>query len=37
MGALDAPTNIAVSGHIYVADKGDYYQICDGLPQMEAR
>ncbi len=37
MGALESPTNIEVSGHIYVADKGDYYQIEDGLPQMEAR
>ncbi|RJL05248.1 GFA family protein [Paracoccus siganidrum] len=32
-GALDAPTGLRPSGHIYVADKGDYYDITDGLPQ----
>ena len=33
MGALDAPTGAALGHHIFVADKGDYYQIADGLPQ----
>lgn len=35
MGAFDAPTDIALAHHIYVADKGDYYNIADGLPQNE--
>jgi len=33
MGAFDAPTNTKLAIHIYVADKGDYYEITDGLPQ----
>ncbi|MGF1477637.1 MAG: GFA family protein [Geminicoccaceae bacterium] len=33
MGAFDCPTGTTVAMHIYVADKGDYYQIADGLPQ----
>lgn len=33
LGALDAPTGITLEKHIFVADKGDYYQIADGLPQ----
>lgn len=32
-GAVDAPTGLHLAGHIYVADKGDYYDIADGLPQ----
>ena len=32
-GAIDAPTGLTLAGHIYVADKGDYYPIADGLPQ----
>ena len=24
-------------GHIYCADKGDYYELSDGLPQAEQR
>ncbi len=32
-GTLDKPTGLAASMHIFVADKGDYYQITDGLPQ----
>ena len=32
-GALDTPTGIALKEHIFVADKGDYYEIADGLPQ----
>lgn len=34
-GAVDAPTGQRLAGHIYVADKGDYYDIADGLPQEE--
>ena len=33
MGAFDAPTDTKMTGHIFVADKGDYYDIADGLPQ----
>ncbi|MBT8087569.1 MAG: GFA family protein, partial [Gammaproteobacteria bacterium] len=32
-GTLDAPTGLKAIEHIYVADKSDYYQIADGLPQ----
>jgi len=35
LGALDAPTGLGLEEHIYVADKGDYYEIADGLPQKE--
>ncbi|MEM9371380.1 MAG: GFA family protein [Pseudomonadota bacterium] len=31
LGPLDAPTGIQVDSHIFVADKGDYYEIDDGL------
>ncbi|WP_425044418.1 GFA family protein [Primorskyibacter sp. S87] len=33
MGALDAPTGLTLTRHIFVADKGDYYNITDELPQ----
>jgi hypothetical protein len=33
MGAFDAPTGTKLAIHIFVADKGDYYEIKDGLPQ----
>ena len=32
-GCLDEPTGLALAGHIYVGEKGDYYDITDGLPQ----
>ncbi len=32
-GALDQPKGLQLQGHIFVADKGDYYDIADGLPQ----
>jgi hypothetical protein len=31
---MDKPTGLAISMHIFVADKGDYYEIDDGLPQF---
>ena len=34
-GTLDGQTGIKTSKHIFVADKGDYYDIADGLPQHE--
>ena len=33
MGAFDAPTGTRLHEHIFVASKGDYYEIADGLPQ----
>jgi hypothetical protein len=33
MGAFDSPTDTRLAMHIHVADKGDYYEIADGLPQ----
>ena len=35
MGAFDDPTNTKIERHIFVADKGDYYDIADGLPQNQ--
>lgn len=34
-GTLDGETGLALERHIFVADKGDYYDIADGLPQAE--
>ena len=33
IGAFDSPTGTKIEKHIFVADKGDYYEIKDGLPQ----
>ena len=35
MGAFDGPTHTSLSLHIFVAEKGDYYAIADGLPQND--
>lgn len=35
MGAFDKPTHTRIALHIYVADKGDYYDIADDAPQYE--
>lgn len=35
LGAVDGPTGRTLEKHIYVGDKGDYYQIADGVPQEE--
>ncbi len=32
-GSLDHTRGIETCGHIFVAEKGDYYEIADGLPQ----
>ena len=32
-GALDQPTGLRVAGHIHCADRGDWYDVDDGLPQ----
>ncbi|WP_212523676.1 GFA family protein [Actibacterium sp. MT2.3-13A] len=33
MGAFESPTGTHLAIHIYVDDRGDYYEIADGLPQ----
>jgi hypothetical protein len=33
LGAFDGPTGTFIAEHIFVGDKGDYYEICDGAPQ----
>lgn len=33
MGCLDEPTGLRLADHIYVGEKGDYYELADGLPQ----
>lgn len=35
MGTIDGPTGVKLKQHIFVADKGDYYEIKDGLPQND--
>ena len=37
MGCVDAPTGLSLADHIFVDEKGDYYQIEDGLPQSPGR
>jgi hypothetical protein len=34
-GSIDDTAGITVQGHIFVAEKGDYYEITDGLPQFD--
>jgi hypothetical protein len=34
-GAFDYPSGLRAESHIFVADKGDYYEIGDDLPQYE--
>lgn len=33
-GSLDQPTGLRTVRHIFTADRGDYYQITDGLEQV---
>jgi hypothetical protein len=33
-GCLDTPTDLRTVRHIFVADKGDFYEIKDGLEQL---
>ena len=35
LGAFDNPTATHIEKHIFVAEKGDYYEIADGLPQSQ--
>jgi hypothetical protein len=32
-GTVDPPTRLKLKQHIFVADKSDYYEIADGVPQ----
>ncbi|GHB44755.1 aldehyde-activating protein [Pseudovibrio japonicus] len=34
-GCIDAPSNLEVSKHIFVKDKGDYYEITDDALQIQ--
>jgi hypothetical protein len=34
-GAVDGPLGVKLAEHIFVAKKGDYYDLTDGLPQHE--
>lgn len=35
MGVFEKPTDTRLALHIFAAEKGDYYEITDGLPQNE--
>jgi len=35
MGAFDSPTGTHLAMHIFVVEKGDYYEIADGLSQNQ--
>jgi hypothetical protein len=37
MGALDAPTGLRLARNIFATEKGDYYDITDGLPQQRGQ
>ncbi len=34
-GTIDGATGLTIAGHIYCADKGDYYDIPDGVAQAD--
>ena len=35
LGAVDGPTGLNLTKHIFVREKGDYYTISDGVPQRD--
>ena len=35
-GTLDGDTGLSLIGHIFCADKGDYYELSDDLPKADA-
>ncbi len=35
MGAFDSPTDTQLAVHIFVSEKGDYYDVADGVPQND--
>jgi hypothetical protein len=34
-GTIDGATGLKLERHIFVADKGDYYEIADGIAQSQ--
>jgi hypothetical protein len=36
MGVFEGPTSLRLAKHTFVGDKGDYYDIDDGLPQSDS-
>jgi len=34
-GSVNAPTGIKGAGHIWLSEKGDYYEVNDDLPKSE--
>lgn len=36
-GSFARPSGLKASHHIFVGDKGDYYEICDNLPGFDQR
>ena len=34
-GMLDSPTGVVMKRHIFMADKGDYYEPTDALPKLD--
>ncbi|TCL00644.1 hypothetical protein BXY66_3291 [Shimia isoporae] len=35
LGAVDGPTGVKIEKHIFVRDKGDFYDIADGVEQRD--
>ncbi len=35
LGSIDGKTGLKLERHIFVSEKGDYYELNDGLPQNE--
>ena len=35
MGAFDTPTNTQLAAHIFVANKGDYYDVIDCVTKFD--
>jgi hypothetical protein len=35
LGAIDGPTGLHLTSHVWVSEKGDYYDIADGVKQFE--
>jgi hypothetical protein len=36
MGLIDGPTHTQISKHTFVEDKGDYYELDDGIPHSKS-
>jgi len=35
LGCLDTPLAQGIAKHTFVSEKGSYYSLCDGVPQLE--